>query len=331
MAEYIDPTLTKSTRLANGITYSYIFVPPSGNKPYILFLHGFPSSAYDWRRQVPFFRDAGYGVVAPDLLGYGGTDKPTELEPYSLKSISDNIASLLDHLEIREVAAVGHDWGSFLLSRLANYHPERISAYAFLNTGYKPPLGKFDVDVLNDETERTLGYPIFGYWHFFNSPDGADIMTENPATSRALYASDPQTLLHHLCPKGATRKFYEEQQTRPLPAWMPENEALTHSRIFSADSGGYRGGCNWYKAQMGNINAADEEAVPAERRRIEKPTLLVTCTDDCVAVPVMQEGQMREFAVGGMEVREVKAGHWVQLEKAEEVNAILKDFFERCV
>lgn len=112
---------------------------------------------------------------------------------------------------------------------------------------------------------------------------------------------------------------------------MPENEALTHSRIFSADNGGYRGGCNWYKAQMGNINAADEEAVPAERRRIEKPTLLVTCTDDYVAVPALQEGQMREFAVGGMEVKQVEAGHWVQLEKAEEVNAVLKDFFERCV
>lgn len=110
MAEYVDPTLTKSTRLANGITYSYIFVQPSGNKPYILFLHGFPSSAYDWRRQVPFFRDAGYGVIAPDLLGYGGTDKPTELEPYNSKSMTNHIASLLDHLGIREVVAVGHDW-----------------------------------------------------------------------------------------------------------------------------------------------------------------------------------------------------------------------------
>ncbi|KAL8906814.1 MAG: hypothetical protein Q9207_001802 [Kuettlingeria erythrocarpa] len=331
MAEHINSNLTKSTRLDNGITYSYIFVHAAQNQPYILFLHGFPSSAYDWRRQIPFFHDAGYGVIAPDLLGYGGTDNPTELERYSLKSMSNDIASLLDHLDIAEVVAVGHDWGSFLLSRLANYHPDRISAYAFLDVGYKPPLGRFDVDELNDETERTLGYPIFGYWHFFNSPDGADIMTDNPATTRALYAADPQTMLHHLCPVGAARRFYEEKQTRPLPAWLPDHEALTHSRIFDAGNGGYRGGCNWYKAQMGNVNAADEEAVPAGRRRIAKPALLVTCTDDYVAVPAMQEGQMREFA-DRMEVREVQAGHWVQLEKAEEVNGILKGFLERvCV
>lgn len=67
MATYIDPNLTKSTRLANGITYSYIFVQAAENNPYVLFLHGFPSSTYGWRRQVPLFRDAGYGVSAPEF------------------------------------------------------------------------------------------------------------------------------------------------------------------------------------------------------------------------------------------------------------------------
>ena len=51
--------------------------------------------------------------------------------------------------------------------------------YMFLNVGYMPPLGQFDVDDINNLTETTLGYPMFGYWHFFNAPDAADIMTEN--------------------------------------------------------------------------------------------------------------------------------------------------------
>lgn len=62
---------------------------------------------------------------------------------------------------------------------MANYHPERISAYAFLDVGYKRPFPDFNIDVINKVTEERFGYPTFGYWHFFNAPDSADIMMEN--------------------------------------------------------------------------------------------------------------------------------------------------------
>lgn len=110
MAEQVSPRLSNFVRLPKGTTYNYVFSRPHKNKPYILFLHGFPSSSYDWRHQIHFFVDAGYGVIAPDLLGYGGTEKPLELEAYRLKTMSDDIASILDHHEIEQVIAVGHDW-----------------------------------------------------------------------------------------------------------------------------------------------------------------------------------------------------------------------------
>ncbi|KAL8721033.1 MAG: hypothetical protein Q9225_002206 [Loekoesia sp. 1 TL-2023] len=212
---------------------------------------------------------------------------------------------------------------------MANYHPERIIAYAFLDVGYKPPLGSFDVEVINHETERTLGYPMFGYWHFFNSPDAADIMTANRHTSAAIiYPADSNIYLEHLCPKGGIRSFYEKRMTGLLPSWLTKDEIAIHSSIFSAENGGYRGGLNWYKAQMANVNAADEEAVTPERRQIDRPTLLVTCRKDYVAVPAMQEEQMRPFAKS-MEVETLECGHWVQLEKSDEVNEILKRFFDK--
>lgn len=110
MAERVFPNLSKKVRLPQGTTYNYVFSKAEENKPYILFLHGFPSSSYDWRRQIGFFSDAGYGVIAPDLLGYGGTDKPSELEAYRLRVMSDEIAGILDHQEIERVFVVGHDW-----------------------------------------------------------------------------------------------------------------------------------------------------------------------------------------------------------------------------
>ena len=101
-------TLLKTSK---GPTYSYICIRPhvKGN-PYILLLHGFPSSSYDWRHQIHHFAERGYGVVAPDLLGYGGTDKPHDVMAYRAKKMAEVIIEILDHEEIEAVLGVAHDW-----------------------------------------------------------------------------------------------------------------------------------------------------------------------------------------------------------------------------
>lgn len=329
MAKSIPATMSKSVHLPSGVTYRYIFSEPAEAKPYILFLHGFPSSSYDWRHQIRFFADAGYGIIAPDLLGYGGTDKPSELEAYRLKTMTDDMAGILDHHEIKEVVAVGHDWGATLTSRIAYYHPERVLAYAFLAVGHTAPPGYFDVDVINNQTEQLLGYPIYGYWYFFNATDTAEIMTSNPRTSIAIiYPADPKTIRYHLCPIGAVQEFYAQHMTGPLPTWLSEHEVAKHNEIFCAENGGYRGGLNWYKAQMANINAADEEALPPERANIDRPTLFFANKQDYILVPALQEAQMTPL-VKDLEVQELDCGHWTQLEKADEVNEILKGFIDK--
>ena len=110
MASQASLENSKLTRLPNGTTYDSVLIDPKQDKAYLLFLHGFPSSSYDWRHQISFFSSLGYGVLAPDLLGYGGTDKPSQLEPYKLKQMSEDIIGLLDHHGIKEVIGVGHDW-----------------------------------------------------------------------------------------------------------------------------------------------------------------------------------------------------------------------------
>jgi soluble epoxide hydrolase/lipid-phosphate phosphatase len=100
----------RSVTLPSGTTYRYVFTSPrQKGMPYILFLHGWPSSSYDWRYQIEYFTTEGYGVIAPDLLGYGGTDKPADLEQYRYKLMSDEIVSLLGCEGIKEVIGVGHD------------------------------------------------------------------------------------------------------------------------------------------------------------------------------------------------------------------------------
>ena len=111
MALRAFPSLSKTSQLKDDTTYAYVYVPASDpQRPTVLLLHGFPSSSWDWRHHIALFKDAGYGVVAPDLLGYGDTDKPKELEAYKMKRMSGHMVELLDKEGLKQVVGVGHDW-----------------------------------------------------------------------------------------------------------------------------------------------------------------------------------------------------------------------------
>ena len=104
------PQFSKHIELSDGTHYSYVYVAASAAKPTFLLLHGFPSSSYDWRHQVHALAANGFGLLVPDLLGYGDTDSPPDVEAYSFKRMSDHIAEMLAKEGIQKVIGVGHDW-----------------------------------------------------------------------------------------------------------------------------------------------------------------------------------------------------------------------------
>lgn len=106
----MDSSAYKDFKTARGINYHYYFSPPKDSGITLLFCHGFPSTSYDWHYQVDFFKNKGFGLVVPDMLGYGGTDKPLTPESYKSSSMSDDIVQLLDAENIDNVVAIGHDW-----------------------------------------------------------------------------------------------------------------------------------------------------------------------------------------------------------------------------
>ena len=119
MALQIFPDISKTVSLSDGTTYAYIRIPRAdATKPTILLLHGFPSSSFGWRRVVPPLKASGFGVIAPDLLGYGDSDKPQDIAAYSLTRMTDHLIEIL-HLEgLKQVIGVGHDWQVPLVSSL---------------------------------------------------------------------------------------------------------------------------------------------------------------------------------------------------------------------
>lgn len=107
----MDPALCKDVKVKRGYTYHYYHTPPTDvKKPTLLFIHGFPSTARDWTRQVVYFKHAGYGVLVPDCLGYGGTSKPTDPTVYRVALIATDIMEIVEKEGVKNVVAIGHDW-----------------------------------------------------------------------------------------------------------------------------------------------------------------------------------------------------------------------------
>jgi soluble epoxide hydrolase/lipid-phosphate phosphatase len=118
----MDKSSYKQLKTQRGLTYSYYFSPPLTGKPVLFFSHGFPSNSLVWQAQVAIFSPQGYGILAPDLLGYGGTDKPTDPKLYIGSGLAQDVVDIFDAEEIERVIAIGHDWyvqpSKFLTHRL---------------------------------------------------------------------------------------------------------------------------------------------------------------------------------------------------------------------
>lgn len=107
-----------------------------GDGPAVLLLHGWPDTHDLWRHQVPALTAAGYQVVAPDLRGFGASDRPDGVDAYNILLLAGDVAGVLDHLGIERAHVVGHDWGAALAWALGAFLPDRVDHLACLSVGH---------------------------------------------------------------------------------------------------------------------------------------------------------------------------------------------------
>ena len=101
--------LIHRTIKTNGIQ---MHIAEQGSGPLVLMCHGFPESWYSWRHQLKALADAGYHAVAPDMRGYGQTDRPEAIDQYTLLHLVGDMVGLLDALGEQTAVIAGHDWGA---------------------------------------------------------------------------------------------------------------------------------------------------------------------------------------------------------------------------
>ncbi len=101
----------------------------------VVFVHGEPTWSFLWRKVIPPVRDAGFRCIAPDLLGFGRSDKPVDLDWYTYDRHTASLVALLEELDVRDATIVVHDWGGPIGLRAAVEAPERIAKLVILDTG----------------------------------------------------------------------------------------------------------------------------------------------------------------------------------------------------
>lgn len=239
-----------------------------------------------------------------------------------------------------------------MLSRAANFHPDRFLSYSFLATGYSTPVPFYDVDAIIAYTKQLLGYPTIGYFKFFNMSDAGPIIDAHKLSfSELLYPKNNSLWKEWLGPVGAARTWVstdkrgphatyitDQVRIRPFPTCMGgalhlgpqltrEQEFATHRQIFQKT--GYSAALNYYKATMAGLNAADNAAVsvPPAQNTTTKPALFIGGLLDPIAILPSYIQATQAFAPN-TQVSNVSSSHWPQLEKAQEVNRILARFFK---
>ncbi|KAJ5233094.1 hypothetical protein N7468_006050 [Penicillium chermesinum] len=309
MAAIAFASHAKQVTLSTGHSYSYAFIPAKPAHSTILFLHGFPSSCYDWRHQVTFFAGQGYGVLAPDLLGYGETSKPVAVSAYRAKRMATEIREILDHEQLHSVHAVSHDTGSILLSRLANYYPDRLLSTTFLAVPYSKPGEHFESRGIIYYEQRI--------------DEVGNLKSESFFT--LFYPADPALWSDHLGPGGALESWLRADTQGAKAPYITDYERNLHQKIMQGQHGP---ALHWYHALVENVNEQDE-LDDGLSVKLTRPVLMIFPAslpgDFSVA-----SGQTNEIA-DDLTVKKVRtSGHWLQLEAKDEVNSMLSEFISRC-
>lgn len=278
---------------ANGIRFHYV---EAGRGFPVIFLHGFPELWYSWRYQLPALAAAGLRAIAPDLRGYGDTDKPPRIEDYDIHHLVGDVVGLMDALDIEKAALVGHDWGGIIVWMVAVMHPQRVERLVSLNVPYRGRPGFPPTARLREMVES--GAQQFNYVLVFQEPGRAE----------GIFAQDLP---------GRLRRLYEGVAGRP--DFLSDEDFQVFLRAFQ--EGGLTGPLNYYR----NIDRNWEATQHLHEQQVTCPALVVMTDKDPVLRPEMAEGMERWVPALRLEMLR-DCGHWTQQERPEDVNRLLLDF-----
>ncbi len=314
------PTSTERLVDTNGVRLRVVEAGDRG-APVVILAHGFPELAYSWRHQIPVLAEAGYHVLAPDQRGYGGSSRPEAIEAYGIHQLTGDLVGLLDDVGAQQAAWVGHDWGAMVVWNAPLLHPDRVAAVAALSV---PALPRAQVPPTQAFRKR-FGENFFYMLHF-QEPGVADAeLDADPArTMRRMMgglraSGDAAAAMRMVAPgpEGFVERLPEPDE---LPDWLSQDELDHYIAEFTRT--GFTGGLNWYR----NLDRNWETTPELADAKIAVPSLFIAGTADPVLAFTRADRAAEAISGPYRQVMIDGAGHWLQQERPDEVNATLLEF-----
>ncbi len=304
----------------NGIT---LHITEQGKGKLVLLCHGWPELGYSWRHQLPALANAGFHAVAPDMRGYGRSDAPPDVADYTIMHLIGDMVGLVAALGETQAVIVGHDWGAPIAWGAAQMRPDLFRAVAALSVPFRargpaPPL----------QAMRAAGITRF-YQQYFQEPGVAEAEFErDPADTfrRVLGAATLGPIGKSDVPLMVPESGFLSLVPRPerLPDWLTEADVAVMAENFSRS--GFRGGLNYYR----NIDRNWALTAPFQGARVRQPALFIAGSNDVVMHPRFSGPALQAMPEHVTDLRGTilveGAGHWIQQERPDAVNAALIDF-----
>jgi pimeloyl-ACP methyl ester carboxylesterase len=313
---------------SNGI---HLHVAERGEGPLVILCHGFPESWYSWRHQLAALSAAGFRAVAPDMRGYGQSDRPEAVDQYTMLHLVGDMVGLLDALGTDQAVIVGHDWGAPVAWHSALLRPDRFRAVIGLSVPHRPRTPAMPTSVM-PRTDDAMFYQLY-----FQTPSVAEAELERDVretVAKLLFSASGDVPRRAGAIGGDVGMVSQgggflTRMVRPavLPAWLTDADLDFYAGEFTRT--GFRGGLNWYR----NIDRNWMLLAPFAGAKVTVPALYIAGDRDLVVAFRNMDRVIANLADNVPQLRGTimlpGCGHWTQQERPSEVNAAMIGFLRQ--
>jgi pimeloyl-ACP methyl ester carboxylesterase len=315
------PEVTHRMIETNGIR---LHVAEQGEGPLVILCHGFPECWYSWRHQLGALAKAGFRAVAPDLRGYGRSDRPEEVEKYTILHDIGDIVGLVDALGAEQAVIAGHDVGATIAWQAALLRPDRFRAVIALSVPFRPRGfgGSAPPTTLMPRNEDAVFYQLF-----FQTPEaeaalGRDMRRTFRSQFYLLSGDKPPSAGGGWFAAGMVpRKGGSLADPASLPDWVTESDIDVYVAEFTRS--GFHGPLSWYR----NVDRSWELLAPLAGAAVTIPALYIAGERDVIDVNsqfiAKQSAMVPKLRPA---VMLAGCGHWTEQERAPQVSAAMIDF-----
>ncbi|KAK7015867.1 hypothetical protein VNI00_019031 [Paramarasmius palmivorus] len=320
-ADVMDASAYKDVQTSRGLNYHYYFSPPSDGKPFLVFLHGFPSTTSHHKLRLA--QTGRTSTLTADVIDILDADARLKLLQF-LSGIDWQFSYLTTP------GRTGADFQN------CTYHPDRVIAFGVLAVGYQDSFADFNWEASNAQTKEAFGYELFGYWEFF-SEDGADKLIEAKAclSLRSYFdrkfdkffnlgfPENAKEWITDFAPVGALKRYLISRPTAPPPSWISKEERRIQTEVLL--KGAFAAPLNYYKVMFFGIGPEDDKGLP--HVATDKPAFFGAASEDYVARVETQVPTTQQLC-SNLTLKVFQSNHWVQLYRADEVNRELGSWLE---